>query len=603
MFTGAGISGEAPASLPRGFALRDDLLRLVHGVAQGVSGPGGVADDRLAALIASSHKLEVVLGRLWGAIGPDALDCLLALHVDLPNEAHLLSAVHLARGGTHVTLNFDVGVETAYRLLVGHATLPADAPDEFTRLLRPWQSLVPARPAPMRVIALRDDFTRWAGDGRPPALLKPHGSLDARQSSLLDPVAVDIEELGQLHPDRHAAVTALGTFDRLAIIGYSGADPDVYRPLLTAAENTDAAWFCYSLAPDSPVHADAAHHGIRLRLGAPQGLAVTCLRRELDLEHAPAWPQLDVPGDDYRHRFDSWARRLVAAHPAERFAEAWAWLEADLGDLDTAERILRPLSEVDTARPSARLRHAEVLYTRARNDDRDRAAAMYRWLAASSDIDPGTRLHCRLRAGDIARGRAMRSAIRLRTLPALTRALTEPLLVIVATRNGRRQRESAADAYRALQQTGLRGLERIAAHSPRLASPVLATAATALIHVGLRAETLSENGNRRALVRQHRLMLTALAALLAHQRPPSALESELAQLHEAYVNADDLAGAANCSVTLALTLAASGDRAGAWSSMDAAGREYTAGRPDGRPLASGAALLEVTTQILRRHAR
>jgi hypothetical protein len=50
VFSGAGISGEAPASLPRGFGLRDDLLRLMHAEA-GLSLGGRVSDGQLADLL------------------------------------------------------------------------------------------------------------------------------------------------------------------------------------------------------------------------------------------------------------------------------------------------------------------------------------------------------------------------------------------------------------------------------------------------------------------------------------------------------------------------------------------------------------------------
>lgn len=55
-----------------------------------------VTDGQLAELLASGRKLEVVLARLSGAAGMEAADCLLALRLQVPNEAHLLAALHLA---------------------------------------------------------------------------------------------------------------------------------------------------------------------------------------------------------------------------------------------------------------------------------------------------------------------------------------------------------------------------------------------------------------------------------------------------------------------------------------------------------------------------
>ena len=92
VFSGAGISGEAPASLPRGFGLRDDLLQLMHTLAKESLG-SLVTDEQLTELVASTRKLEVVLARLSGTAGIHAAECLLALQVEVPNEAHMLAAL------------------------------------------------------------------------------------------------------------------------------------------------------------------------------------------------------------------------------------------------------------------------------------------------------------------------------------------------------------------------------------------------------------------------------------------------------------------------------------------------------------------------------
>jgi hypothetical protein len=598
VFSGAGISGEAPAALPRGFGLRDDLLRVVHAAAAGASATRGlITEVQRDALITSHRKLEVVLGRLWGTIGDDALDCLLTLAIAVPNEAQMLAGVHLARGGTHVTLNFDVGVELAYDLLTGSAELPKEAPEESWRLLPAWQRLVPADSPPVRVAASRTEFADWVAAGYPPALLKPHGSLTRDQASLIDVVVVDIEELGQLAEGRRAAIERVGDAEVLLITGYSGGDPDVYRPLLDAVPTGDGrrtTWRCFSLAEDSPVHADAEAHGIELVLGAPAGLATTALRDVLGLTAAPRWPELTVPARSYEERFRDWARHLTEAHPPERFAEAWAWLAADLGDLNTAEAVTARLA--DTGDVSARLRYAEILYTRARGSDRDHAARLFHEIGRDTNAPLSTRVHCLLRAGDVARGRATRGRPGPATVVHLTRAFIEPVRVLFLTRHGRREQEGAADAYRALQQTGLRTLERAAAAAP-IAWPVLAIAARALTAFGRRAEALAQNGNRRALVRQQRLLLTALAELLSGHHPPETLDRELRELHDAYHAADDLPGAGNCTAARAAVAVAIGDRAAAQSLLDQASHEYAWERHDRDPLPSGAALVEVLGRI------
>lgn len=600
VFSGAGISGEAPASLPRGFELRDDVLRLIHTTASQVA-TTQVSDHTLAELVGSRRKLEVVLGRLWGTVGQDALRCLLALRLDLPNEAHLLAAVHLARGGTHATLNFDIGIELAYHLLVGQAELPSSAPQEYRRLLPDWQALLPRSVPPLHVVASHGEFAAWVADGKPPALLKVHGSLSLDQRDLIDCVVVDIQELGQLPAARRAAIDALRHAGRLLITGYSGADPDVYESLLAAATAPASSWCCYSLPPDSPVPQDAAARGIDLRLGAPDGLAVIALRELLALPDGPTWPERHLDGGGYRQRFDQWAAWLRGRHSPEAITQAWAWLLADGGDLDTAECILHRLTSRDDPEPLALLRYAEVLYSRARGDDRDRAAALYRRIAATSSVDSGTRHHCVLRAADIARGRATRGGGGgLRTLPYLLRATSGPVRVLVATRGGRQDTESAADAYRALQQTWLRVLERVAGIAPQPLWPVLAVACRAVSVFGRRAEALTANGNRRALIRQHHMLLVALAALLARREPPPDLQQRLQSLHDTYSNADDLPGAANCTATLAVAAAAKQDLARASELLASARREYSAGRPDGTPVPSGEALLTALHRLLQR---
>src|SRR5262249_52082475 len=183
--------------------------------------PTLVTADQYDQLRKGPYKLEVILGRLWGTIGDDALRCLLALRLDVPNEAHLLAALHLVQGGTHVTLNFDVGIELGYALLTGRAELPAHAPSEYRDALVAWRRLVTDAPAPLEVVAGHDAFAGWRRRGGPPALLKIHGSLTEDQSNLVDVVVVDIEELGQLTEERLAAIERLSNADRLLITGYS----------------------------------------------------------------------------------------------------------------------------------------------------------------------------------------------------------------------------------------------------------------------------------------------------------------------------------------------------------------------------------------------
>ncbi|SNY64248.1 hypothetical protein [Paractinoplanes atraurantiacus] len=584
VFTGAGISGDEPTALPRGFGLRDAVLRTMHEAARDALG-ALVTDEQLEELCGADYKLEVVLGRLWGTVGPDALDCVLALRVDVPNEAHMLSALHLLRGGTHVTVNFDVGIEMAYDLISGAADLPPGTPREYLGALPLWRQAAPA----LRTVSSHDEFAAWEADGRPPALLKVHGGLTRDQDALADVVVVDIEELGQLTAERAAAVDGLGAAPALMITGYSGGDPDVYGPLLAAAARTAATWACLELPAGSVVPGDAHDHGIDLVLGRPRGLAATALRELLGA--APPWPSVPFPGDGFNDRFHRWEKDLRAAHPAGTIAEAWAWLLADLGKVDVAVAMF--------ARLDARLRHAEILYNRARGDDREAAREMFRQVGAEAP-DAATRLHCLLRLGDIARGRANRQARGVRVLGHLAESYLRAVQVLVATRGGRRHLEEGGDAYRLLQQTSLRLLEQMATVGPRAAWPALALCCRVAARWGDRAARLVRNGNRLSLIRQHRAMLRAVGALLRGTPAPSDVRADMRALRATYRAADDLPGAGNCTVTLAVLARAEGDRPAAHALLGEALTDYAAGRPDGRPLPSGEALVKVMTRLIDR---
>jgi hypothetical protein len=598
VFTGAGISGAGPAKLPAGFALRDEILNLVNLAGTKVPEVGGlITAIQLSDLIHSSTKLEVVLGRLCSTLDADTISVLQTLKLTIPNEAHLLSAIHLARGGTHLTLNFDIGIERAFELLTCRTELPPNAPKEYSERLRDWRRLVPSETPALRVVASHGDFRDWNTDGRPAALLKLHGSLTADQLALTDVVVVDTEELAQLAPDRRAALDRVAEARLLLITGYCGVDPDVYRPLIEAAprgRGGATSWRCYSLPNDSPVPADL-HPDIELVRGSPQGLASTALRELLDLAGAPAWPETLSPGPTFKDRFDAWSTQFTATHPGHLFAEAWAWLLADLGDLDGAEAII---AAVATHYPSARLRHAETLYTRARGNDRERAAALFREFGSGRRGDARARTHALLRAGDIARGRAVlgpRAAIT--NLPT---ALTAPLRVLILTRHGQLDPEAAADAYRALQQTGLRVTERVAA-TGTIAWPLLAAGAHVFIAAGRRADQLSSNGNRRALVQQQRLLLEALSALFLRRPPRQDLDVQLRNLHDAYHSANDLPGAGNCTAARAIVATARGDQSDTVMAMlDKAKYEFAWERHDRDPIVAGAALVAVLARVIDR---
>jgi hypothetical protein len=598
VFSGAGLSGALPTGLPMGTWMRDELLRLMHTAANRVA-DDVVTSDSLDSLTRSSRKLELVLGRLWGVTGDDALVCLLSLRVAIPNEAHLLCALHLVLGGTHVTVNFDRGIETAHDLLTGRADLPPDAPGPLAELLPKWRALTSSR-ARLRVVASHDDFAAWNEEGQPPALLKVHGSLNSDQDGLVDVVVVDVEQLGLLSRPRRAAIDALGNIQELLITGYAGGDPDVYEPLLQAAQKTSAQW--RSLALSAPVQADIAEHYIEVFVGAPQGLATTGLRELLPIPQDVRWLEVEAGNTAFDDLLTRWRSWFVARHAEEDLAAAWAWLCADLGELDTAVSLLGRLRERSDS-PDLMLRNAEMLYTRAKGHDRDTARGLFWRLARSRNLDAGTRAHALIRIGDVARGEAIRDRARLPSISGLSIALAAPVAVLLRSIAGRRDRidrEVQADAFRAIQQTCLRALEQCAGAVPEVFWPALAAACSGATWFGNRAEGRAVNGNRRALVRQQRLLLLSLAAVLRRRAPASSVTDGLTALHNTYLNGDDLPGAGNCTAALALVAAAVGDQARSDDLLAKAWSEYSYDQEGHAPYPSGAALIGRIRRIISR---
>lgn len=541
IFSGAGISIAAPASLPAGNRLRNDVLRVVFdGAAQFAArtrpGNPSLAADALDALSESTTlKLEVVVGRLVGTVGQEGLGSLLALTVDVPNEAHLLAALLLARGGSHCTLNLDIGIEVAYGLLTRRLHLPNYADSVYSAALEEWRALVPTDAPGLTVLSDESNFADWRPHRRP-VLMKLHGSLDGTQTRLLSPVVVDTEQLRQLSTAKLGALGYLRATGRVVVTGYSGEDIDVYSPLLDVLEDTDSLWTSRDFGGRSRVEEDLRARGIPYVVGDPDGLATTVLRRLAGVGAAgPRWPEVPVEDSSYESRFERWGQRLRDDVTDADLAEAWAWLVADLGDYDTAVELLSAIPE-----PAARsrLRLAEALYQRNAGDDRQRAAALYRQHSRSPGHDDALRAHALLRLGDIARGEAVHASS---SKAAVLRAVVSAVRVLFLTRRRRDLTEARADAFRALQQTLLRAVESVAGWSTR-SWPALGYACRAVAALGRRSEQLTQNGNRASLVRQQRLQLLCLGVLLLGRRPDDKWRAELLRTADAYERGKDLAG-------------------------------------------------------------
>lgn len=502
----------------------------------------------------------------------------------------------------HVTLNFDVGIEVAYELLTGRRALPETATATYARPLRAWQQLLPPDPPPLPVVvACKQDFDHWVADGRPPGLLKVHGSLRLDQQALLDPVVVDIEELAQLPPGRAAAVQRIADTQRLLVTGYAGEDIDCYAALLEhVGPGTD--WRQYSggqsvrQATQASVRDAVVARGGRFLTGEPDGLAVTGLLEVLGLPAAPAWPAGPAGLDRYERRLREWAELVRREHAVEDLACTTGWLLADVGRHDVAVQVLRRTA-ARRPTPAQRMRLASVLYERADSGDRREAAQLFRRITLDRRAPRGTRFLALLRVGDEARGRLVAGSP-----AALALCVVAPVAVLALTRSGQVDPESAATAYRALQQLALRLGERAAAAVPVAGRKPLAGVLQQAARLGSASVRLTSNGNAAGLARQHRLALLVLAALLQGRTTSTDVRGQLEALHAAYLHGDDLPGGGNCSVTLGLADLADGDADTAWRRLGQARGLYADSRI-GPPSPAGMAYAAAAERLISKFSR
>jgi len=116
LWTGAGVSTDAPAGLPLGDTLTREAIRTLCGSRV----RNAVEDEfRRAAMEDSSGRLktmprlEWVLEHAFRVAGNDALRALDPLATGRYNDLHLMFAEHLAHGGPHITVNLDACIENA----------------------------------------------------------------------------------------------------------------------------------------------------------------------------------------------------------------------------------------------------------------------------------------------------------------------------------------------------------------------------------------------------------------------------------------------------------------------------------------------------------
>lgn len=556
--------------------------------------PDLVDEAQLSALQSTTWKLEVVLGRMNGPVGPFSLQCLHALQLSLPNKAHLLAALHLARGGIHATLNFDEGIEIAYRLLTGETPLPSGSNPAFAAALPDWQSLLPPQCLErLPVVAGDQEFEQWASDGMPyPALLKLHGSVRSTQDrvELVDPIVLDELEFAQLSTAKLCALDAVGQCQRVLITGYSGLDIDVYQPLLERLTRSAVTWATLDLS--SAVRGDLAKLPEATSLERAKGHADSALAALLGLSNPPDWPSTVAPGPSYEQRLEAWTSQLRSkVEPGSR-AEAYAWLLADGGQYSEAVPLLvRLASRQEKVKPRLINRLADVYYDRNGNGDRRRARKLWYRILIHRAAPLGLRAYASTRIGESYRQTAVRGPLLLRP-GALVAATIGPVASLVITGNGRRAPLEAARAYSALSGLGLRVLEATPVRLLLIARRGAERLARASSVAGQRALTLRPGGNRQLFVRQQMAELKIMLAILAGNRCPEDAAAELRRVRDTYKAAEDLRGVTNSTAGLALAAIADGDQSLAHRLLDEAEQGYCNSRKSQPPDPSGLALVD-----------
>lgn len=334
LLTGAGISAGPPASLPLGRAL-DELMRRCCFEAASHVAPGEIDPSGLAVVGDLSRNLIARLAACSGSAS--VADLLRCFHVTVPNEAHLIAAVHTIRGTLHVTMNFDDGLETAYALLGGVAQLPVSAPDSFRRALEDWRRAV--RPtAALRVVASRFAEVDF---GHRPLLIRLRGSATSGWDQTLIPKPGGAVDPPWLNDEQMVAVREATEMDHLAIAGVSGAHHDCRTTLLPLLRRGRFSWTAAEMKAEmiSLVgRIDPTQPTLR---PAVEGLR-TALPGAADL---PVWPRIAAHSTCFQYDFERWRSRL----PIDAAAEVYAWLLSDAGLHEQAVAVLRALSRRDSS--------------------------------------------------------------------------------------------------------------------------------------------------------------------------------------------------------------------------------------------------------------
>ena len=570
LFTGAGISSGPPARLPLGPTFHR-LLRQACGSHARTFAPDIVDERVLGALQSGRWNL---LARIENTLPGSGRGAVRAMRVDVPNEEHLLAAIHLARGGYHVTVNFDDGLELAYDLLAGRRWLSPEYVDA-SEALPEWRRWFPPAAPTLSVASRPDQFATRHYRSRP-LLVKLHGSLGeaADGVALSLPAVTDEPDIVDLGIARRAALDELARHPFILVTGFSGGDPASTSPVMRCLERTSFAW----VAPEVRTSVRATVSG--LDPSQPEiGYAVGILRGVLNV-NAPTWPA-DPAKTPFRARFDAWLDAL----PVTVGAEVVAWSLTDAGRIDEAVELLDRVARAD-GRARTRLRLADALDHRGAPGDRKVARRLLLGLLVNAEADVRRVASLRL-AAHLADRRSRTGAIPRLSAHLVVTGLTAAAAFGAAPRARMRARAVRANSAvhlleRELAETG--GIERWGAEAL-----LTTTRALRAVRDALSDSAGEPSGWQRIQLRRQAVELRAIAAIIRARPLPSSTVDALNELADMYGHLSDQRGRADTVATRALVLASRGAGASARTTLREAER-----------LGASSALIELVCVALAR---
>ena len=559
VFSGAGLSAWAPASISTGDAFHRRLVALLLDRARTYA-----ADvDEVTILDAIRVNHLHVLARLDNTRPGSGAGALHAMSVRIPSEAHLLAALHLARGGLHLTVNFDDGVERAYALLSGSAQLPTDAASRFSDALSAWRNLWPSSAPPLRTVS-RPGRIGPALAVRP-LLVKLHGSLGLHPDgvALPFPGLTDEPDVRDWGGERRRAVATLVEGGFVVVTGFSATDLPARSALLEGLQPGRFLWMSAEIDAEVRRLVSAIDPGQPLN-GEPVEALCSALRIR-----TPPWPREPDGGSTFDERLQTWAAG-VADYVA---AEAVAWVLVDSGRPEEGAAILlRLLRDSPSARTTIRL--ADALSRRGRAGD----AAVARRLLLRAALWPtadrperGSRSYaCARLAESLLVSPESPLTPGLRTVGS---AAAVPFGSAVAALSSS-SRHSTASVRAATVASGA-VLTQLEMHLPALLRARVGRRSTAWVVEAARASARrvrdacahAPSGSRGVMLERQTIELDAIHALLREVPPPLAALPRLARLSTSVRGVTDGDGRADLAGTRALVHLAAADRAAAEATL------------------------------------